>query len=210
MTPRRHRAIGWVKLDPTAARAHPAYGVYGWSLVLLVALFVGPVILLWQDVEIAYGPYDRPARTWLLIVIDGLLLACAWTACRMLGSERRGFKAWYAATALIGVLSLAAFATFCLADVRAYLAPGPTAAPAATWPEGSLTALIADMPPIVMSGLGLRALGLVVATCYVLWSQRLEVTLAKRVRPDDPFLRVMERCAPGPESADPDAATATS
>jgi len=183
---------GWVDLNPETARTHPEYGVYGWALVLLGALFVGPGILLWQDVEIAFGPYDRPSFIWIQLLIDGVLLTAAWNACRFLGGERAEFYRWYAVSVLIALVSLASFVTLCLFDVQPYLT---AAAPAASV-DGTWLADVAAAPSIVVSGMLLRATGLVAATLYVLRSRRLRVTVAKRTLADDPFLRRV-----GPQTA---------
>lgn len=198
---------GWVYLDPDDARRHPDYGVFGWALFLLGALFVGPVILLWQDVEIVFGPYDRAGPVWMLLLADVVLLGAAWTACRLLGGERPQFYSWFFLTVVLTACSLAAFVSLCLFDVRAILAFGV--------PEPQpifLKGVVGDIPGIVGWGIGLRLAAILFATLYVVQSRRLSVTLAKKVMANDPFLaRTWRRAAtpdrtasdrPGPDRPD--------
>ncbi|MGZ0186708.1 MAG: SHOCT domain-containing protein [Alphaproteobacteria bacterium] len=177
-----HRG-GWVYLDPEDARSHPDYGVFGWALFLLGVLFIGPMILLWQDVEIFFGPYDRPENTWILLVVDAILLLASWTACRLLGAERKQFYYWFYTTVILTLCSLAIFISLCLFDTREIL-PFGVSEPTGTGWQG----LFAEIPSIVWWGICLRVLAIVFASIYVMQSRRLNVTVAKRVIPLDPFV----------------------
>jgi hypothetical protein len=177
-----HRG-GWVYLDPEDARDHPDYGVFGWALFLLMVLFVGPMILLWQDVEIYFGPYDRPENTWILLVVDAILLLASWTACRLLGAERKQFYFLFYTTVILTLCSLSVFISLCLFDTREFLEFGVTGPTGTGW-QG----LFADIPSIVWWGICLRVLAIFFASIYVMQSRRLNVTVAKRVIPHDPFV----------------------
>ena len=174
---------GWVYLDPDDARSHPDYGVFGWALFLLGVLFVGPMILLWQDVEIAFGPYDRPDNAWILLIVDAVLLVASWTACRNLGAERRQFYPWFLITVVLAMCSLAAFVSICLFDVRDVLPYGVREPSAQGW-----AGLFQSIPGIVWWGIILRVAAILLASVYVLQSRRLNVTVAKRVIANDPFV----------------------
>lgn len=176
-------SAGWVYLDPDDAREHPHYGVFGWALILLGALFLGPVVLLWQDVEIVFGPYDRAGPVWMILMFDVILLGASWTACRLLGGERPAFFSWFYLTVILAICSLAAFVALCLFDVRSILAFGV--------PEPQpifFSSIVGDIPGIVGWGIGLRVAAILFATIYVMQSQRLSVTVSKRVLATDPFL----------------------
>ena len=181
---RRERRGAWVYLEQSDAAAHPDYGVFGWALLLLGALFVGPLILLWQDVQIAFGPYARPDNVWIILAVDVVLLIAAWTSCRLLGAERPQFYTWFFITIILTLCSLAAFVSLCLYDVREILPFGALV-------EGDRqgwTALFADVPSIVWWGIAFRFLAVLLASAYVMQSRRLNVTLSKRVSPSDPYV----------------------
>lgn len=188
----RNQSGGWVYLDPKDAKAHPASGVYGWSLFLLGVLFVGPMVLLWQDVEIAFGAYDSPSVAWILVVVDAILLLTCWTACRKLGSESKQFYIWFGFSVLIGLCSLAAFVSLTLTDVRDIVPSGAVEETATGW-QG----LIESVPTIVWWGIVLRVLALVFATLYVMQSKRLNVTIGRRVQPNDPIIQRAWSADPG-------------
>jgi len=177
------RRGSWVYLDPRDAREHPDYGVFGWALFLLGALFVGPMIILWQDVEIVFGPYDSPDDIWIILAIDAVLLLASWTACRLLGAERRQFYTWFFLTVIVALCSLAAFVSLCFYEVRDIL-PFGLVEPE----EGGFEALLQAVPKIVWWGIGLRIAAIVLASAYVMQSRRLQVTVDKRVSPRDPFI----------------------
>ncbi len=173
----------WVYLDPEDVRNHPDYGVFGWALFLLGVLFIGPMILLWQDVEIYFGPYDRPENAWIMIAIDAILLLASWTACRLLGAERREFYSWYFITVVLAMCSLAAFISLCLFDVREVLPHGIREERGSGW-----SAIFGSVPSIVWWGIALRLLAILMSAVYVMQSRRLNITVAKRTSPDDPFV----------------------
>ena len=173
----------WIYLRPDDARQHPDYGVFGWALLLLAALFVGPMILLWQDVEIVFGPYDRPENSWILLAVDGVLLMASWTACRLLGAERAPFFRWFYFTVVLGLCSLAVFVSLCLFEVREIL---PFGVPSSE--RGGFGGWADSVPPIVWWGIALRLIAIMLATVYVMQSSRLNVTVSKRVSPNDPFV----------------------
>lgn len=174
---------GWVYLDPEDARAHPSYGVYGWALFLLAVLFVGPMVLLWQDVEIAFGAYDAPQDAWILVAIDAVLLIACWTACCKLSSEQKGFYAWFIIAIMLGLCSLAAFISIGLSDVREIVPSGAVEETRAGW-----RGLVDAVPTIVWWGVALRVIAIIFATMYVMLSQRMNVTIARRVPPNDDFI----------------------
>lgn len=177
------RSGGWVYLDPEDARAHPSYGVYGWALFLLAILFVGPMVLLWQDVEIAFGAYDAPQDAWILVAIDALLLIACWTACRKLGAEHKGFYAWFIIAIALGLCSLAAFVSLTLGDVREILPSGSVEVTREGW-----RGLVDMVPTIVWWGIALRIIAMVFAIMYVMQSQRVNVTISRRVSTNDAFI----------------------
>lgn len=187
-----NRPNGWVYLDPKDAKAHPASGVYGWSLFLLTVLFVGPMILLWQDVEIAFGAYDSPSEAWILVVVDAILLLVCWTACRKLGAESKKFYMWFGFAVLIGLCSLAAFISLTLSDVREILPSGAVEETAT-----GLQGLIESVPTIVWWGIILRVAALILSTLYVMQSSRLNVTIGRRVQSNDPFIQRTWSADPG-------------
>lgn len=155
----------------------PGQGVHGWAFLLLGALFVGPMVIVWQDVRLVFGPYRAPDLMWLQLAIDAPLLIACWIAWDRLRREDRGFYGWYALAALIGLCSLAAFYDLTLAEVRPVIEPGapPEAGPA--W----LAALLGGAPPAnaVVWGLALRVVGLGLGALYVVGSPRLRRTLLK-------------------------------
>ena len=177
------RSGGWVYLDPEDARAHPSYGVYGWAFFLLAILFVGPMILLWQDVEIAFGSYDAPQDAWILVAIDALMLIACWTACRKLGAEHKGFYAWFIIAIALGLCSLAAFISLALGDVREILPSGAVELNREGW-----RGLVDMVPTIVWWGIALRIIAMLFAIMYVMQSQRVNVTISRRVSPNDVFI----------------------
>ncbi len=174
---------GWIYLDPEDARAHPSYGVYGWALFLLAVLFVGPMVLIWQDVEIAFGAYDAPQDAWILVAIDALLLIACWTTCRNLGAEHKGFYAWFVITIALGLCSLAAFISFALGDVHEILPSGSVELTREGW-----RGLVDSVPIIVWWGIALRIFAMLFAIMYVMQSQRVNVTISRRVSPHDAFI----------------------
>ena len=174
---------GWVYLDPDDARAHPSYGVYGWAFFLLAILFVGPMVLLWQDVEIAFGAYDAPHDAWILVAVDALLLIACWTACCKLGAEHKGFYAWFIIAITLGLCSLAAFISLALGDVRDILPSG-----AIELNRGGWRGLVDTVPTIVLWGFTLRIIAMLFSITYVMQSPRVNVTISQRVSPNDAFL----------------------
>jgi len=177
------RSEGWVYLGSKDARAHPSYGVYGWAFFLLAILFVGPMVLLWQDVEIAFGDYDAPQDAWILIAIDVLLLIACWTACRKLGAEHKGFYAWFIIAIALGLCSLAAFISLALGDVHEILPSGAVELTREGW-----LGLVDAVPTIVWWGIALRIFAMLFAIMYVMQSQRMNVTISRRVSPNDAFI----------------------
>lgn len=177
------RSGGWVYLDPEEARAHPSYGVYGWAFFLLVILFVGPMVLVWQDVEIAFGAYDAPQDAWILVAIDALLLIACWTACRSLGAEQKGFYGWFIIAIALGLCSLAAFISLALGDVLDILPSGAAELNRQGW-----RGLVDMVPTIVWWGIALRIIAMLFAIMYVMQSQRVNVTISRRVSPNDAFI----------------------
>ena len=177
------RSGDWVYLDPEDARAHPSYGVYGWAFFLLAILFVGPMVLLWQDVEIAFGAYDAPQDAWILVAIDAVLLIACWTACRKLGAEHKGFYAWFIIAIALGLWSLAAFFSLALGDVREILPSGAVEETREGW-----RGLVDAVPTIVWWGIALRIIAMLFAIMYVMQSQRVNVTIARRVPHNDSFI----------------------
>lgn len=163
--------------DPFRPMTGPGRGVHGWAFLLLGALFVGPMVIVWQDVRLAFGPYSAPDLMWLQLAIDTPLLIACWTAWDHLRREDRWFYGWFALAVLIGLCSLAAFLDLALADVSPIIEPGETPSSGPAW----LRDVLGAPPPAnaVVWGLALRVVGLGLAIPYVIASPRLRRTLLK-------------------------------
>jgi hypothetical protein len=141
------------------------------------------MVLLWQDVEIAFGAYDAPQDAPILVAIDALLLIASWIACRKLGAEHKGFCAWFVITIALGLCSLAAFISFGLGDVHEILPSGSVELTREGW-----RGLVDAVPTIVWWGIALRIFAMLFAIMYVMQSQRVNVTISQRVSPNDAFI----------------------
>ncbi len=158
---------GWVYLPEDFAQQHPLYGVYGWALLLLALLFVGPLPLVAQDLRLLFGTGPRPEVGMMMLVLatDLLFLGTCWLAGRRLSAERPEFQRYFAVAALAGL---------CAAMLFFYV---------------MLEGLPRDYEERAVIGFFWRAVPIVLWSFYVLLSKRINVTTRKRVTSRDPFLR---------------------
>lgn len=155
---------GWVYVAEDAARSHPLFGVYGWALLLLGALAIGPIVLIWQDVSILVSIYGRPGEIWAILAADAVVLVFAWGALYSLATEHPSFQARFYRAALLGFCSGLLFF-------------------AVMW-----TGLPPAYEHVAWWGVIMRCVTPVVFAVYVVRSDRINVSTQCRVRPDDPWL----------------------
>ncbi|MFN4090705.1 MAG: hypothetical protein ACK4QW_16905 [Alphaproteobacteria bacterium] len=155
----------WVYLPEDVARQHPLYGVFGWALILLAFLFAAPLALVVQDVRLLWTGHRIPSAFWLVLAVDVALLAAAWSAAVRLGREQTSFLPHFFLAALLGLASAAVFFVVLTSGL-----------PAEYQDRGSVGLVLRGLPVLLWVG-------------YVLFSRRIGVTVRKRVRASDPFLR---------------------
>lgn len=167
---------GWVTVSQPAARRHPLYGIRGWSIVLLLRLFLGAALSTISVARLIFllVKHDQPVGQLLTANIS---MAMLWALIFLgLGVALLKKNVWFI-NVYVSVVAVGILLTLAAPLVDTLIRGVPA------------DRIFAKVPSAIWLTRGGFAV-LDIALCgYVLLSRRINVTTKNRVRPDDPILK---------------------